>query len=137
MEWGDKMKTNNNSDTFGSRLKQLRIEKGLTLEELGNILSVTKATVSKYERNALEVNYTTAKTLSEHFNVTLDYLMCSNNDKADTEEAIHIKRLIQEYRDLVKQLEISEIEALIDMKGRGLSIVEVNKSLKKLLSSKI
>lgn len=35
--------------TIGERLKRLRIEKGLTQEEVGNILGVTKGAVQKYE----------------------------------------------------------------------------------------
>lgn len=124
------------NETFGSRLKQLRIEKGITQDELGAVINVKKATVSKYEKNALEVNYATAKALSVFFNVTIDYLMCTDNDDADTVEAIHIKRLIQEYRELIEVLDITEIQALKDMKDRGLSIVEVNRALKKLLVNK-
>jgi len=122
--------------TFGSRLKQLRVAKGLTQDELGAIIKVTKTTVSKYERNALEVNFETSKTLAELFNVTIDYLMGSNVNNIQSTEEIYIKRLIQEYRELVDALDITEIEALKDMKGRGLSIVEVNRALKNLLVSK-
>lgn len=35
--------------TIGERLKRLRIEKGLTQEEVGKILGVTKGAVQKYE----------------------------------------------------------------------------------------
>ncbi len=35
--------------TFGSRLKQLREDKSLTQEQLGKVLNVKKAAVSKYE----------------------------------------------------------------------------------------
>lgn len=35
--------------TIGERLKLLRIEKGLTQEEVGNIIGVTKGAIQKYE----------------------------------------------------------------------------------------
>lgn len=35
--------------TIGERLKRLRIEKGLTQEEVGNMLGVTKGAIQKYE----------------------------------------------------------------------------------------
>ena len=35
--------------TIGERLKRLRIEKGLTQEEVGKILGVTKGAIQKYE----------------------------------------------------------------------------------------
>ena len=39
--------------TIGERLKRLRIEKGLTQEEVGNILGITKAAVQKYENGTI------------------------------------------------------------------------------------
>lgn len=39
--------------TIGERLKRLRTEKGLTQEEVGNILGITKAAVQKYENGTI------------------------------------------------------------------------------------
>lgn len=39
--------------TIGERLRRLRIEKGLTQEEVGNILGITKAAVQKYENGSI------------------------------------------------------------------------------------
>lgn len=39
--------------TIGERLKRLRIEKGLTQEEVGNTLGITKAAVQKYENGTI------------------------------------------------------------------------------------
>lgn len=38
---------------LGSLLRQKRKEKGLTLEQVGNAIGVSKNTVSKYERNMI------------------------------------------------------------------------------------
>ena len=133
------MKANN---TFGHRLKLLRVSRDLKQEDLGEIIRVTKSTVSKYERNELQVNYETAKIIAEYFNVSTDYLLGieqTENAEAknpDTIEETYLKQAIQEYRELIKILDITEIEAIKDMKGRGLSLSEVNKALKNLLLSK-
>lgn len=59
----------------GHRIKTLRIEKGLTQEELGEKLGLDKGTVSKMERGE---NAPTAKTLialREIFNVSTDWIL--------------------------------------------------------------
>ncbi len=37
--------------TLNTRIKQLRVEKDITLEELADILGTTKSTLSRYENN--------------------------------------------------------------------------------------
>ena len=39
--------------TIGERIKRLRLEKGLTQEEVGKELGITKAAVQKYESNRI------------------------------------------------------------------------------------
>ena len=38
----------------GERIKKLRKEKGLTQEQLGNLLGVKKSAIAKYENNRVE-----------------------------------------------------------------------------------
>jgi transcriptional regulator with XRE-family HTH domain len=59
---------------FGNRLKELRIEKGLTQEELGELVNLTKANISKYESGKLEPNIDTINYLASFFDVSADYL---------------------------------------------------------------
>lgn len=40
--------------TFSDRLRELRKERNVTLEELAKILGTTKATLSRYENNLRE-----------------------------------------------------------------------------------
>lgn len=55
--------------TVGEKIKQLRKEKGLTQEELGNLLGVKKAAVQKYESGQVQnLKQTTIKKLCEVFN---------------------------------------------------------------------
>lgn len=60
---------------FCERLKILRLEKNLTLEQLGLAFNVTKQTISRWETGdripSIEIVYM----LSEYFNVTTDYLL--------------------------------------------------------------
>lgn len=69
---------------MGERIKQLRLEKGLTQEELGKYIGVKKAAIMKYEKgNVQNMKRATIETLSKLFNVTPSYLMCLDEPKLD------------------------------------------------------
>lgn len=61
------------------RIRELRTEKGLTQEELGKLLNVQKAAVSKYERNLLEPSKSMLIKLSEIFDCSIDYIIGLSN----------------------------------------------------------
>lgn len=61
--------------SLGERLKKMREEKGLTQEELGKIINVSKPSISRYEAGTNEPNNETLKKLANFFDVSLDYLM--------------------------------------------------------------
>ena len=60
---------------FAERLKQLRLEKQLTQEQLGKILNVRKTTISMYENGKSTPNDEIKLKLCELFNVSMDYLI--------------------------------------------------------------
>ncbi len=60
---------------FGKRLKELRLERNLTLEQLGNILSHSKQGVGHWETAIRLPPLDVIITLANFFNVSLDYLV--------------------------------------------------------------
>lgn len=66
--------------TFGEKLKVLRKEKGYSQEEFAELLHVSRQAVSKWEsdRGMPEIN--TILQISNMFDVTLDYLLKSENE---------------------------------------------------------
>lgn len=58
-----------------NRIKELRVAKGLTQEELGNILNVQKAAISKYENGRAEPSVDILRKMTSFFNVSSDYLL--------------------------------------------------------------
>lgn len=61
---------------FGETLKRLRIERGLSQEELANIIGVAKSTISMYELGSrIPKADATLKKLAQYFNVTIDYIL--------------------------------------------------------------
>lgn len=96
---------------FGDRLKELRKERNLTQEELGNLMNSNKASISHYESNRRMPDAYTIANFADFFNVTVDYIL-GRSDKKDGE--------ILENDDLPKEL-----------KKIGIEYLEVNKELKK------
>ena len=70
---------------LGEKLKNLRLNAGLTQEELADELLVSKDAVSKYERNYHEPSDGVKIRISEYFNVSADYLLGT----IDTPEPLH------------------------------------------------
>ena len=58
-----------------TRIKELRIAKGVTQEELGKVLNVQKAAISKYENGRVEPSIEVLKLASKFFDVSTDYLL--------------------------------------------------------------
>lgn len=64
----------------GIRLRQLRLQKKLTCENLAEILGTGKSTVSKWENNLLEPDNEMIKIISDFFDVSTDYLLGKTED---------------------------------------------------------
>lgn len=60
----------------GERIKKLRKEKGLTQEQLGNLLGVKKSAIAKYENNRVSnLKKETIQKLAEIFDVPASYFL--------------------------------------------------------------
>lgn len=70
-----------------NRIKQLREERGMTQPELGKVLNVQGAAMSKYENEKVPLTTETIKTLAEFFGVSTDYLLGKTDDKEDQEQS--------------------------------------------------
>lgn len=69
---------------MGERLKELRLQKGATQEEVGKVINVTKPTIMKYEKGLVEnLKRSSIEKLAKYFNVTPSYLMCIDDEKID------------------------------------------------------
>ncbi|MBQ2890794.1 MAG: helix-turn-helix transcriptional regulator [Clostridia bacterium] len=69
---------------MGERLKELRLEKGLTQEEVGKIIGVQKAAIQKYEKGDIKNMKTdAARKLAKFYNVTPAYIMGIDEEEKD------------------------------------------------------
>lgn len=61
--------------TLGERLKELRIAKHLTQQQLADKIGVAKNTISVYESGTRKPSYEVLEALSDYFNVDVGYLL--------------------------------------------------------------
>ena len=91
-------KEGDNLNKFAVRLNELRREKGLTGEELGEIIGVNKATISRYENGKLESpTLGVLKKLAEYFDISIDYIAGTSNIR---EKGITAAALSELFRSL-------------------------------------
>lgn len=63
------------------RLKELREEKGLTQEDIADMLDVTRNTYAGYEMGRFIPNAWQVAQLASHYGVTTDYLLALTDSK--------------------------------------------------------
>ena len=79
--------------TFGDRLRQIRKEQGLSLEELGKVLGTSKQVLSRYETNQRAPKVSIAAEYAKKLNVSLDFMM------GDTKEEMSFYELCPNSKD--------------------------------------
>lgn len=84
---------------FHEKLQQLRKQKGLTQEELAEILYVSRAAVSKWESGRGYPNIDSLKAISKFYSVTIDDLLSSEETLTIAEEDHQLRE--QHFRSMI------------------------------------
>lgn len=71
-------------ETFGDRLKKIRLEHDEKQEDLGEALGLGKAQVSEMERGKKTTTIEKFALICEHYNVSADYLLGRTDDPSCT-----------------------------------------------------
>ncbi len=84
------------------RLKALRLERNLTQEQLGDLLNVTKVSVSGYEKGKRTPDTDTLNRIADVFQVSTDYLFGRTNLKKplffyETDLTLKEEQLLREH----------------------------------------
>lgn len=94
---------------MGNRIKELRKKKGITMEELGNIIGVQRAAIMKYEKGYVEnIKRSSIEKMANYFNVSPSYLMGLSNTIINVYSSVHAGILNEMIENIVDTEEISE-----------------------------
>lgn len=101
--------------SIGSRLRELRLKKGLTIVELAKILDSAKTTIANYETDKRNPSYDMLKQIADFYGVTVDYILGLTDNPNIYKEVEKIPEEMRnvgvKYLYLAKELEDKEIDA--------------------------
>lgn len=103
---------------LGDRLKNLRKGMDLTQQELANKLGISTSTIGMYEQGRREPDGNTLTKLSNIFNVSIDYLIRTDEDEKESKE---VTRMLTEFTN-----ELSRYDGLM-FDGKNVSDDEKQK----------
>ena len=73
---------------IGKKIKELRTLKGLTQEELADILQVSRQAISKWESGQSVPESDKLIVISNYFKVSLDYLLKEDDEEQNSSEKV-------------------------------------------------
>ena len=89
--------------TIGERLKDLRVERKLTLEQLADEVGISKSALWKYESdNGKDISPYSISLLADYYGVSSDYLMGRTETKNHPNTALHELHLSDDAIDVLK-----------------------------------
>ena len=89
---------------MGQRIKALRKNQGLTQQELGKMLNVTKVSGCCYEKGTRVPSLDTLMDLSNIFHVSLDYFVGNDTFVISEENDEYGMKMSKEEIDVIKEL---------------------------------
>ena len=110
-----------NNDLMAQRIKELRTKKGLSQEQLAELLGLQKSAIAKYEKGrVINIKRSTIANMAEIFHCNPSYIMGWDEEKLD--EILEIQKQIhQKYVGIHATLNVVYLDITVDCtKGSGL-----------------
>lgn len=82
-------------------LKKLRVEAGLSQQQLANVVGVSQQSINKYENHGVEPDIATLIVLADYFDTSVDYLI-GNTDLRRKYEVVYPSDLNSKEKYLVE-----------------------------------
>lgn len=104
-----------------NRLKELRLEKGLTQEKLANKLGINRTTIAKIESGDRDLTLDHLQRLSSFFNVSYDYILGKSDNRTNTIQVIDMTNskdgvtpIQMEVLKKIDDLNVKDLEQIMD-----------------------
>lgn len=112
---------------FGSRMKKLRAEKGLTLDELVEELHISKPSLSRYENNKAYPKADDLAKIADYYNVTTDYLLGRTDERFG--QIARPSELEKDLQKLLQKHDIKYIEVVDFAKSKKVTPEEIKEMI--------
>lgn len=98
-----------------SRLKQLRLERGLTIQNMAEVLGLSQGSYNYYELGKTEPNIATLKKLADYFCVSIDYLVGAEvRGKSLNADEVELLKYYRAVDDTSKRATIKMLKSLYE-----------------------
>lgn len=103
------------TEKFGTNLKRLRKQKGITQQEIANEINTSRSCISNYESGNRQPDNQTIKLIADFFDVSVDYLF----GRSEVKTLIKSNSLMSSIQDVLtemtskKQLDISNCSTYV------------------------
>ncbi len=112
---------------IGSRVREERLKRGLSQEELGKLIGVSKVAISNYEKGIEQPKMKNLRKLTEILEITPNYILGNDIDIiCESDEVYHLK-ISKEELEILKQLRQHQklYNKLCDEPKRTLDLIEL------------
>lgn len=113
--------------TFGEKLKLLRYERGLTQDDIGYLLNVTKSCISCYENGTRQPSVDILLELADYFQVSIDFLIGKGEYESKDNRKV---RLTLKDIALINELRANPIIYKKIIKNVSESVIKINEVFK-------
>ncbi|GIO10947.1 HTH-type transcriptional regulator Xre [Cohnella xylanilytica] len=102
---------------MGERLRELRLKRSISQEEVARHIGITRSAYSHYEINNRQPVYETLIKLAAFFDVSLDYIIGGNagNQSPDSADATDSREIMRLLKDMNQEQRKQSIGLLLDM----------------------
>lgn len=102
---------------MGGRIKEQRIKAGMTQEQLAEMMCTTKAAISQYENNKVDIKGSVIVEIAGILGATTGYLL--NNEIAAGDVDGQMKKMMEIFRGLrndeIRKIAMEQISVLIKL----------------------
>ena len=98
--------------TIGTRIRECRVKKGITQEELAETIYTKKCTISAYETGKIDIKVSILRDIAKILNTTAGYLMDGDEMGFDA-DVMQLAMMLQEMKNEdVKKVAIEQVKVL-------------------------
>lgn len=119
--------------TLGERIQKYRKMKGLSQEELGKLLHISRQTISKWESNQSSPDIQSWKAMADVFGISLEELL-DESKKIKTDQSTNHRNMIIIFGIVIFVVIIMESYVAVKMSERMDALEEANSSLQQQIN---
>ena len=98
---------------FGERIRELREQRDLSMQELANFLEVSKSSVNMWENAGVVPREPILKKISQAFDVTIDYLLGNTTREEEQERVDKLNDINSLFQQLLGNLSEEDLDKFI------------------------